>query len=174
MGKQPAFDHRTFNDGRIIVTGTTTRRGEQKKADYVLRYKTVHPIAVIEAKKAALPAAQGLQQAKEYAEILGLQFAYATNGQEIIEHDFITGQQQAISRYPTPDELWARLNGQIGLTPKQATHVLAPQHRETGKPPRYYQEIAINRTVQAISQGDRRLLLTMATGTGKTFVSFQI
>ena len=111
-----------------------------------------------------------MQQAKEYAEILGVQFTYATNGQQIIEFDFHTGQQRQIDRYPTPDELWARLHVQ----PEVAPHLLAPTSRTSGKALRYYQEIAINRVVEAIAGGRRRILLTMATGTGKTLVAFQI
>lgn len=167
-------EQRTFTDGRIVVTSGKPKRGEQKKADYILRYRHDFPIAVVEAKKYALPAAQGLQQAKDYADILGLKFAYATNGREIIEFDFLTGRQNQIDRYPTPSELWVRLASGERITARVADHVLEPYHREYGKTPRYYQEIAINRTVQAIAQGKKRVLLTMATGTGKTFVAFQI
>src|SRR5258708_2089218 len=167
-------EQRTFTDGRIVVTGGKTKRGDQKKADYILRFRTDFPIAVVEAKKYGLPAAQGLQRAKEYAEILGLKFAYATNGQEIIEFNYLTGKQQSVDQYPSPDELWARLSGTQHITQKVAEHILQPSYKEPGKQPRYYQEIAINRSIQAIAQGDRRVLLTMATGTGKTFVAFQI
>ncbi|MBZ0283118.1 MAG: DEAD/DEAH box helicase family protein [Anaerolineae bacterium] len=167
-------EQRTFTDGRIVVTGGRSKRGEQKIADYILRYRHDFPIAVVEAKKYRLPAAQGLQQAKDYAEILGLKFAYATNGQEIIEFDYFTGQQRKLAKYPTPDELWARWSVGQGITPETAKPLLEPTHREQGKTLRYYQEIAINRTVQAIAQGQRRILLTMATGTGKTHVAFQI
>ena len=167
-------EQRTFTDGRIVVTDGRPRRGQQKKADYILRYRRDFPIAVVEAKKVGLPAGQGLQQAKEHAEILGLKFAYSTNGQDIIEFDFLTGLQSQIARYPTPDELWARLASAQGITAESERHVLEPSNRMPGKTPRYYQDIAVNRTVQAIAQGQRRVLLTMATGTGKTYVAFQI
>lgn len=167
-------EQRTFTDGRIVVTGGKPKRGVQKKADYILRYGHDFAIAVVEAKKAGLPAAQGLQQAKEYAEILGLKFAYATNGRDIIEFDYLTGELRNLREYPKPDELWSRLSAAQGITEREKDHIIEPSYREPGKIPRYYQEIAINRTVQAIAQGKRRVLLTMATGTGKTFVAFQI
>ena len=165
---------RTFTDGRIVVTGGRVRRGKQKIADYVLRYRSDIPIAIVEAKKYAASAAMGLQQAKEYAETLGLKFAYATNGREIIEFDYLTGRQTTLDRYPSPDELWQRLTGHEAISVESAAPMLSPTRRDPSKPLRYYQEIAINRTVQAVAQGQRRILLTMATGTGKTYVAFQI
>ena len=108
-----------------------------------------------------------MQQAKEYAEILGLKFAYASNGREIIEFDFLTGIEQKVDRYPTPDELWQRQSAGTPIaTSAAAKTMLQSLNHSTGKPPRYYQEIAINRTVQAILSGQKRILLTMATGTG--------
>ncbi|MEO0563769.1 MAG: DEAD/DEAH box helicase family protein, partial [Chloroflexota bacterium] len=167
-------EQRTFTDGRIVVSNNKPRRGKPKRADYILRYRSGYAIAVVEAKKRAVVASSGLQQAKEYAEILGLKFAYATNGDEIIEHDFLTGRQRKLSAFPTPDELWARLSGEEVITEEQAEAIFYPPHSDQRRKPRYYQEIAINRTVQAIVQGGSRILLTMATGTGKTFVAFQI
>ena len=167
-------EQRTFTDGRIVVTDGKSKRGEGKRADYILRYRRDFPIAVVEAKAYRECASAGLQQAKEYAEILGFKFAYATNGREIIEFDHLTGQQRDLSRFPTPQALWARLSGAEQIKPHDAAHILEPYQREQGKTPRYYQEIAINRAVQALVQGQRRVLLTMATGTGKTFVAFQI
>jgi type I restriction enzyme R subunit len=116
----------------------------------------------------------GLQQAKEYAEILGLKFAYSTNGKGIVEHDFITGKDTDLESFPTPDELWMRLSHSENITPGIAKILLAPCDTSSGKTPRYYQEIAIYRAIKAILQGKKRILLTLATGTGKTFVSFQI
>jgi type I restriction enzyme R subunit len=165
---------KTFTDGRILVQGKKFKRGPQKRADYILRYRRDTPVAVVEAKQYSLPASQGLEQAKEYAQILDLKFAYATNGREIIEYDFLTGKQTKLSAFPHPEELWARLTGSQQIDERAAKHILEPYNREDSKLPRYYQEIAINRAVQAISQGRRRSLLTMATGTGKTFVAFQI
>ncbi|MFH0982740.1 MAG: DEAD/DEAH box helicase family protein [Planctomycetota bacterium] len=167
-------EQRTFTDGRIIVTGRRTQRRPGKRADYLLRYRPDFPIAVVEAKPRYKTPGDGLQQAKNYAEILGLNFAYSTNGRGIVEFDYLTGRERELDAFPSPDELWARLTAAQGLSPDAAERLLTPSSRLSGKPPRYYQEIAINRTVQAILQGQRRVLLTMATGTGKTLVAFQI
>src|SRR5262249_51034139 len=130
-------------------------------------------LAVVEAKSDRRPAGTGLQQAKEYAEILGLKFAYATNGTDIIEYDYFTGQEQLLTSFPTPDELWARYQIGQGLTSTIANALLTPFFHQPGKEPRYYQKIAIHRAVESILNGQRRCLLTMATGTGKTIVAFQ-
>ena len=163
-----------FTDGRIVVAGQQPSRRPGKRADYILRYHPDMPLAVVEAKPFATPAGEGMQQAKEYAEILGLRFAYATNGQGIVEFDYTTGQERELIAYPTPDELWQRLRKTDQLDDNQAERLLTPGNILSGKTPRYYQEIAINRSVQSVLQGNRRILLTMATGTGKTFVAFQI
>ena len=167
-------EQKTFTDGRIIATGNLTHRQRQKRADYLLRYTRDFTVAVVEAKAAYKSPGDGLQQAKDYAEILGLKFAYATNGHNIIEFDYLTGQEQELASFPTPDELWARLQKAQNLTDEATSRLLTPSYHLSDKSPRYYQEIAINRTVQAILQGKRRILLTMATGTGKTIVAFQI
>jgi type I restriction enzyme R subunit len=168
-------EQRSFTDGRIVVQGGKAKRRPVKRADYLLRYTRDFPIAVVEAKAEHESADTGLQQAKEYAQILGLKFAYATNGNEIIEFDFLTGvERRGLSAFPTPDELWARLRGAEKLTDTAANHLLAFSNLTTGKEPRYYQRIAIDRAVQSIVQGKKRVLLTMATGTGKTVVAFQI
>ena len=167
-------EQRTFTDGRIIVAGGKIRRGKQKRADYLLRYTRDHLIAVVEAKANYKSAGEGLQQSKEYAAILGLKFAYATNGTGIIEFDFLTGKETELDTFPSPDELWRRLRKVQGLTDEQAELLLTPYYVEAGRRPRYYQEIAINRAVQAVLQGKKRILITMATGTGKTLVAFQI
>lgn len=164
----------TFTDGRIVLAGNKVKRRAQKRADYLLRYTRDFLIAVVEAKADYLAAGDGLQQAKEYAEILGLKFAYATNGKEIIEFDYLTGQERLISQFPSPEELWNRLHGGQTLTPEVSQRLLSPYYHHSGKSPRYYQEIAINRVVQSVLQGKKRNLLTMATGTGKTVVAFQI
>lgn len=168
-------EQRTFTDGRIVVNQQGTRRRSRKRADYLLRYTRDLTIAVVEAKAAYKSPLDGLQQAKDYAEILGLKFAYSTNGQGIYEFDYTTGQLQEIDTFPTPAELWQRLRVAEGLADEQAAaQFLTPFNLISGKQPRYYQEIAINRAVQAILQGQRRILLTMATGTGKTVTAFQI
>ncbi len=167
-------EQRTFTDGRIVVSGGKIHRRPQKRADYLLRYTRDFLIAVIEAKAEYLKPGTGLQQAKDYAEILGLKFAYATNGHGIIEFDYLTGLEQEIPRFPAPSELWERLATSQGLDEGKKSRLLTPFNHLSGKSPRYYQEIAINRAVQAILQGKKRVLLTMATGTGKTVVAFQI
>jgi type I restriction enzyme R subunit len=167
-------EQKTFTDGRIVVIGNLTHRRRQKRADYLLRYTRDFMIAVVEAKAAYKSPGDGLQQAKEHAEILGLKFAYSTNGHGIIEFDYLTGQERQLNIFPTPAELWERLRDHQGLSDEAASRLLSPAYHLSGKSPRYYQEIAINRTVQAVLQGKRRILLTMATGTGKTIVAFQI
>ncbi|MBU0493653.1 MAG: DEAD/DEAH box helicase family protein, partial [Chloroflexi bacterium] len=162
-------EQRTFTDGRIVPVGEKTRRLPQKRADYLLRYTRDFTLAVVEAKASDEDAGKGMQQAKEYAQILGLQFAYATNGPRILEFDFATGLERELAAFPAPAELWSRWRQAQGLADDAATeHLLTPYNLTLGKIPRYYQEIAINRTVQAILQGQHRILLTMATGTGKT------
>ncbi len=164
-----------LTDGRITVRGDKTSRGEQYRADYLLRYNRDFPIAVVEAKPESAPVGKGMQQAKTYAEILGLKFAYATNGHEILEFDFLTGIEQVVSDYPTPEELITRLGSGEGLDTEATDRLLSAYHHAPGGfSPRYYQQIAINRTVLSILQGKKRNLITMATGTGKTIVAFQI
>jgi type I restriction enzyme, R subunit len=167
-------EQRYFTDGRIVVRGNKAERKKGKRADYLLRYSRDFLIAVVEAKSIYKNPGDGLLQAKDYAQILGLKFAYATNGKGIVEFDFITGKETVIAAFPTPADLWCRLRIAEKLNDDSAIPILAPANRTTGKEPRYYQQIAINRTVQSIVQGKRRNLLTMATGTGKTDVAFQI
>jgi type I restriction enzyme R subunit len=163
-----------FTDGRIVVRGGHAARRKGKRADYLLCYTRDLPLAVVEAKAEGIPAADGLQQAKDYAEILGLEFAYATNGREIIEFDYLSGMERRLAAFPTPDELWRRLCAGKMLAGSAANTLLHPFDLTLGKAPRYYQRIAITRAVQAIVRGQKRVLLTMATGTGKTVVAFQI
>lgn len=166
-------EQRTFTDGRIIPVGSRVRRGKQKRADYLLRYRRDFPIAVVEAKPEYKLAGAGLQQAKEYAQILDLKFAYSTNGHGIVEFDFLAGTETLLDHFPTPQELWMRLQP-ASVDAKDDWPVLAPYNLQSAVLPRYYQDVAINRTVQAIVDGRQRLLLTMATGTGKTTTAFQI
>ena len=165
----------TFTDGRIIVVGDKPTRRKQKRADYLLRYTHDIKLAVVEAKRKYMKPGDGLQQAKEYAEILGLKFAYATNGEGIVEFDYTTGLEREIDTFPSPKELWSRYCSAQRIDDEATKkRLLTPNYHIPGKIPRYYQEIAINRSMEAILQGKRRVLLTMATGTGKTFVAFQI
>jgi len=168
-------EQKTFTDGRIIVAGTRVRRRPQKRADYLLRFTRDFPIGIIEAKAKYKTAGDGLQQAKDYAEILDLKFAFATNGREIIEFDFLTGQERLIDAFPSPAELWERLRAGQGIADdRTAEQLLTPCFQHVGKTLRYYQEVAIRRAVQAVLAGNDRILITMATGTGKTDVGFQI
>jgi len=169
-------EQRYFTDGRIVVVGKKHIRKPGKRADYLLYYKPNFAIAVVEAKAAYKNPGDGLQQAMAYAEVLKLKFAYSTNGHGIIEHSYLTGKQRIIDDFPSPNELWTRLMGDIGITDeKDIQDYLFPYYRGIGSLiPRYYQEIAINRTVQAVVNGNNRILICMATGTGKTFVAFQI
>jgi type I restriction enzyme R subunit len=167
-------EQRSFTDGRILVAGTKAKRLPKKKADYLLRHTPDFTMAVVEAKAQHRSPTDGLQQAKEYALMLGLKFAYATNGKGIVEFDFTTGKESEIDEFPKPSDLWSRLSLADGLTEEQGIRLLTASNTYANKPPRYYQEIAINRAVKSILQGHERNLLTMATGTGKTSVAFQI
>lgn len=160
--------------GRIRVVGGKVIRGKPKRADYILRYRPDFPLAVVEAKAEYKSPGAGLSQAKEYAEILDLKFAYSTNGKGIVEFDYTTGIERSLESFPTPYELWTRLNGSAPLPTPAVDRVLAPFFPDPERPPRYYQQIAINRAVDAIMRGQKRVLITMATGTGKTVVAFQI
>jgi type I restriction enzyme R subunit len=167
-------EQRIFTDGRVNLVRGKPRRGKQKKADYLLRYARDFPIAVVEAKADYKLPGDGLAQAKDYAETLDIKFAYSTNGTGIIEFDFLTGKETELSQFPSPQELWQRLNQAANLSEKQQEQLLEGFNLQSGKIPRYYQEIAINRVVAATIANTPRILLTMATGTGKTVVAFQI
>ncbi|TWT41367.1 EcoAI/FtnUII family type I restriction enzme subunit R [Botrimarina hoheduenensis] len=168
-------EQRTFTDGRVFVKpDAKTRRGEKKRVDYLLRYTRDFPIAVVEAKAKFKHPADGLQQARDYAEALGLRFAYSTNGQGIVEFDFATGSESELADFPTPGSLLSRIKQADGLDDHKAQQLLEGSYIQPKKVPRYYQEIAINRVVQNLVQGRDRVLVTMATGTGKTVVAFQV
>ena len=167
-------EQRTFTDGRIVFVGGKARRGRQKRADFILRYRSDFPIAVVEAKSKYKLAADGLQQARDYAEILGLKFAYSTNGRAIFEVDYTTGIEREISQFPSPEELWKRLSAAENLTDRTKNFLLSPTYPDKSKPLRYYQEIAVNRAVQGVLQDRKRILLTLCTGAGKTAVAFQV
>jgi type I restriction enzyme R subunit len=169
-----------FTKGRVIVRGKTVKRGEARKADYLLFYKPNIPLAVIEAKDNNHSLGAGMQQALEYAEILDLPFAYSSNGDAFLEHDRtatsgIVEREIPLEQFPSPEELWARYCRARGYTAVQESVATQEYYDDgSGKSPRYYQLIAINRTVDAIARGDNRILLVMATGTGKTYTAFQI
>lgn len=150
-------------------------RGKRRQADYLLYYRQPHfPIAVVEAKANYKLPSDGLQQAKTYAEMLELKFAYSTNGELLVEFDFITGVESTFYEMPQPSELWQRLKTHEGFTSQQEDIILSPFDLTGGKTPRYYQQIAINNVISAIVKDQKRILLTMATGTGKTTTAFQI
>ncbi|OON90381.1 MAG: restriction endonuclease subunit R [Epulopiscium sp. Nele67-Bin001] len=167
----------SFTDGRVIVRGDTVARGKRKRADYLLHYKSNIPIAIIEAKDNKHSIGAGMQQCLEYAEILDIPFVYSSNGDGFLEHDRRLGTEKELSldEFPTPKELWQRYLGEENLTPEQEALITEPYYFQKGdKTPRYYQRVAINRTIEAIAKGQNRILLVMATGTGKTYTAFQI
>lgn len=170
-----------LTDGKINLRGNLVSRGKAKYADYVLYYNRATPIAIVEAKDANHTVAHGLQQAKEYAQMMDVPFAFSSNGMGYQEYDFLTGKERSFSmdQFPTKEELYARFisesNGGAGLSDNQMKVIDQPFC--TGQdifPPRYYQRNAVNRTVNSVAQGKKRLLLVMATGTGKTYTAFQI
>lgn len=171
----------SFTKGRIIVRGKLHTRGEQKRADYILYYKSNIPLAVIEAKDNGHSVGAGMQQALNYAETLGVPFVFSSNGDAFLMHD-CTGladkieQELALHAFPSPAELWQRYCQWKGLETVEACHTVEMPYYDdgTGRAPRYYQAIAINNTVEAVAKDQRRILLVMATGTGKTYTAFQI
>ena len=167
----------SFTDGRVIVRGDVVSRGSRKKADYVLFYKSNIPLAVVEAKSNTSSFGAGMQQAIAYAEVLDVPFAYCSNGEAFLEHDMVRGTERElpIEGFPSPEELWSRYIEAKQFTDEQATIVAEPYFfQQGGKVPRYYQSVAINRTIEAVARGQKRILLVMATGTGKTYTAFQI
>lgn len=166
-----------FTDGRAIFQGNVHARKQGKKADYLLHYSANNPIAIVEAKDNNKAVGAGLQQAMDYAKILDIPFAYSSNGDGFIEHDFLTGKETNINmdEFPTPDELLKRLRDSKKYTSEEIKAIEEPYYWDAHTNiPRYYQRIAINRTIEAVARGQNRILLVMATGTGKTFTAFQI
>lgn len=167
-----------FTDGRISVDEyNMAYRGKCKKADYLLLHQSNQPLAIVEAKSEDHSADAGYNQAVGYAVALDVPFAYATNGHDLVEHDRLTGlnRKLKIDDFPSREELWQRYLSESGLDVETAELIQYPYYETpTGKRPRYYQRIAINRIVEEIGKGRQRLLLVMATGTGKTYTAFQI
>ena len=157
-----------FTDGRKLVGDT---RGERLFVDYLLKYNNTN-VAIIEAKKADEEPTKGLQQAIKYAQKLRIDIVYSTNGKQIYEFDLRTGKGDYVDGYPTSEELYQNLNAE-SFKLKEKLHNV-PFLLTGAMQPRYYQEIAVNKTLDSIAEGKKRVLLTLATGTGKTFVSFQI
>lgn len=170
-----------ITDGRINLKGNLAIREKPKKADYVLYLNKDKPIAIVEAKDNNHTVSYGLQQAMTYAQMMDIPFAYSSNGDGFQEHDFLTGKERLLSldEFPSPDELISRWesdsNGGEGVSPDEMKIVEQPYYSSQNTyDPRYYQRNAINRTVEAIAKGQERILLVMATGTGKTYTAFQI
>lgn len=166
-----------FTDGKINIRGNIAVREAGKFADYILYWNENNPIAIIEAKRNIYSVSHGLQQAMNYARMLDLPFAYSSNGDGFVEHDFLTGEERefGLDEFPTEEELIRRYRQEAGLSANQEAMIAQPYYTsQNTKSPRYYQRIAINRTVDAIARGQQRLLLVMATGTGKTYTAFQI
>ena len=170
----------SFTKGRIIVRGKLVTRGQAKRADYILYYKPNIPIAIIEAKDNSHSIGDGMQQALDYAETLNIPFVFTSNGDGFVFHDR-TGTSTprevdlALNTFPPPAELWARYRAWKGLTPEAEKIVLQDYHEDSGgKAPRYYQASAVNAAIEAIAKRQDRILLVMATGTGKTYTAFQI
>jgi type I restriction enzyme R subunit len=170
----------SFTKGRIIVRGKLVTRGKAKRADYVLYYKPNIPIALIEAKDNTFPVGSGMQQGLEYATTLSIPFVFSSNGDAFLFHDRtrtggVIEEELSLESFPTAEALWAKYRTWKGLSPTQEKIVLQNYHDDgSGKEPRYYQRNAINAAIEAIAKGQNRILLVMATGTGKTYTAFQI
>ncbi len=157
----------SFTDGRIIVRGNLVARGKRKRADYILSYKPNMPLAIIEAKDNKKSIGAGMQQGLEYGDILDIPFIYSSNGDGFIEHDNFTGKERELSldEFPSPNELWERYKIGKGIQAHEEKIVAEDYFFDmSGKTPRYYQRVAINRAIEAIAKGQDRILLVMATG----------
>jgi type I restriction enzyme R subunit len=171
----------SFTDGKIYVRGKLTARGTQKRADYILYYKPNIPIAIIEAKDNKHSVRAGIQQALDYAQILDIPCVFSSNGDGFLFHDRTATDgnietELDIDSFPTPEQLWERYKKYKGITTPESEKIAAQDYYfdGTSRKPRYYQQIAVNRTVEAIANGQNRIILVMATGTGKTYTAFQI
>lgn len=176
ISKQIRFEY-AFTAGRIILRGNITARGKKKRADYVLFFKSNFPLAIVEAKSNNHPVGAGLQQAIDYAKALDINYVYASNGDGFVEQNLITGEvrELTLEEFPSPVELYNRYLRDKNINVAEEKVLLEPYYYVPNyKTPRYYQRVAINKTVEAVAQGRERALLVCATGTGKTYMSFQI
>lgn len=176
INKQVRLEY-AFTAGRIILRGNVTARGKRKRADYVLFYKNNFPLAVIEAKDNNNSVGAGLQQAIDYAKALDVSYVYASNGDAFVEQNLITGEVREIrlNEFPSPEELYQRYIIDMNINEAEEKVMLEPYYYVPNyKTPRYYQRVAINRTVDAVAKGQNRVLLVSATGTGKTYMTFQM
>tara|TARA_R110002051_G_scaffold13808_6_gene45655 strand:- start:20013 stop:22388 length:2376 start_codon:yes stop_codon:yes gene_type:complete len=179
--KKQVREEVSFTDGRIIVQGKLYTRGKSKRADYILYYKPNIPIAIIEAKDNKKPVGSGMQQALEYSEILQIPFVFTSNGDSFIFHDktIETGaieQEIALDNFPSPEVLWAKYLKYTNLDKEESKEIVEKDYYvdTSGMAPRYYQQNAVNRTIEAIAKGQSKIILVMATGTGKTYTAFNI
>lgn len=168
---------KAITDGKINLRGNIVVRSSPKKADYVLYIEKNYPIAIVEAKDNKHSVSHGIQQAKEYCKMMDVPFAYSSNGDAFQEYDFLTGTERQIGleQFPSPEELMKRYKIEASITDKEEEIMRQPYYSsQTTYDPRYYQANAVNRTLDAIAKGQDRILLVMATGTGKTYTAFQI
>ena len=179
--KKQVREEVSFTDGRIIVQGKLHARGKRKRADYILYYKTNVPIAIIEAKDNKRSVGSGMQQALEYAEILHIPFVFTSNGDSFVFHDHTQTsgdleKEISLDDFPSPELLWQKYLNYKGIATPEATEIVEQDYfaDDSGMSPRYYQQNAINRTVEVVAKGQNRILLVMATGTGKTYTAFNI
>jgi type I restriction enzyme, R subunit len=171
----------SFTDGRVIVQGSLHARGKRKRADYILYYKSDMPIAIIEAKDNKHNVGDGMQQALEYSEILHIPFVFTSNGDSFMFHDKTksTGEIEkeiSLDEFPSPEQLWIKSLEERGIETPEARAIVEQEYHkdDSGMSPRYYQQNAINRTIEAVAKGQDRIILVMATGTGKTYTAFNI
>ena len=172
----PVRKNYSFTDGRILFAGEKINRGTPKRADYLLSYQNGFPLAIIEAKDNYHSLGDGLQQAQEYAKMLDIKFVYSSNGKGFLEFDFFTGRttELALDEFPTPQQLFERFKQGKNFTQQEQIDLITTAFDTYRKTPRYYQINAVNRTIEAVANGQKRILLVMATGTGKTFTASQI
>ncbi|RAJ11716.1 EcoAI/FtnUII family type I restriction enzme subunit R [Arenibacter echinorum] len=179
--KKQVREEVSFTDGRIIVQGKLYTRGKSKRADYILYYKSNIPIAIIEAKDNRKPVGSGMQQALEYSEILQIPFVFTSNGDSFVFHDKTADkgaleQEISLEDFPSPDSLWKKYLKHNNLETPEAQDIVEKDYfvDDSGMSPRYYQQNAVNRTLEAVAKGQNKIILVMATGTGKTYTAFNI
>ena len=179
--KRQVREEVSFTDGRIIVQGKLYTRGKSKRADYILYYKLNQPIAIIEAKDNRKPVGSGMQQALEYSDILQIPFVFTSNGDSFVFHDKtettgVLEQEISLDDFPSPEQLWNKYLGYTKIETPEAKEIIETEYYvdDSGMSPRYYQQNAINRTLEAVAKGQDRIILVMATGTGKTYTAFNI
>ncbi len=179
--KKQVREEVSFTDGRIIVQGKLYTRGKSKRADYILYYKSNIPIAIIEAKDNKKPVGSGMQQALEYSEILLIPFVFTSNGDSFVFHDKtlktgVVEKELSLDNFPSPEVLWQKYLDFTEIETPEGKEIIEKDYYidESGMSPRYYQQNAVNRTLEAVAKGQNKIILVMATGTGKTYTAFNI